>query len=88
MIVYAIEKSSGNYDDYHSWIDFAFKSKEEAEKYVTKFNNLLEKLKEFYASERNYDESTYGQNYFDIMWYKYHLISDINNCNIKEIEIR
>lgn len=88
MIVYGIEKSSGSYDDYYSWIDFAFKSKKEAEKYVTKFNNLLDKLQKFYESNQSYDENNWIVGYHDIMHDKYYFITDISHCRIQEIEIR
>jgi len=41
MKVYLIEKSSGLYDDYYSYVDNGFFSKSKAEEYIQNYNNQL-----------------------------------------------
>lgn len=52
---------------------FATKDKEKAEMYVKRFNNILDKWKEYY---------------FDKVCSRHYQIFDINYCSLEEIKIR
>lgn len=90
MIIYGIELSEGVYEEYYTDIKKAFKLKEEAEKYVLKYNTLLLKLKEFYTSKFNhfielgYENTSVEEVIFCNRYWKY---EERCPCRIKEIEL-
>ncbi|GAG31669.1 unnamed protein product, partial [marine sediment metagenome] len=46
---YIVKYSGGTYDDYYEHNVFVSVNKSKATKYVTKFNNILKKWKDYYA---------------------------------------
>lgn len=87
--VYVVQYSGGSYEDYFTKIIFATTNKTTATKYVTKYNKILKKWKDYY---KQYEDSNRGINwiadkhirYFE-RWY---IIGKLNGCNYKEINLR
>lgn len=73
---------------YHEKI-FATKSKETATKYVSKFNAILKKWKEFYSSfEEDYHGMRFLAERYSDYYSRYILMKRILECRWEEIETR
>ena len=87
--MYIVKYSAGSYDDWHEVDIFVTKSKETADKYVEKFNTLLEKFKihnqKFEEGEEGWEwiKPEYSEKFFD-RWYK---IKEVNECYYHEIKV-
>lgn len=80
--MYLVQYSRGSFDDYCVTHIFVTDNKEMAERYVEKFNRIIQKAKEFYV--RIYND-------FDLendQWDRYFMYYDINEAFIQEIEVR
>lgn len=87
MIIYGIELSEGQYEDYYTDIKKAFKSKEEAEAYVLKYNRILSLLKSFYTQKNDeFNSIEYNDEAADY-YVKYWKYEDKHPCRIREIEL-
>jgi len=88
--IYLLGYSSGNYDDFYQNIIFSTDDKNKAEKYVEKFNRLLEKWKNYYS---NFEEDDFGfiwlkEEYINKHFKNWNKIKNINECYCQKIELR
>jgi len=89
-VIYIVKYSCGSYDDYMENIIFATHNKSTATKYVTRYNTILKKWKEYY---RQFEEKIYSINWIkeEFMETKYDRwsnLSELNGCFWEEVEIR
>jgi hypothetical protein len=89
--IYLVKYSTGSHSNYREIIVFATNKKSKAIKYVTKFNRILKKWKEYYSQyeENEYNvmrwiKNEYVQQYFD-RWYS---LYNIDRCYYLKIEFR
>lgn len=83
-IVYLIEKSQGDWDDYHSWVDRAYQSKSRAEEYILRYNHRLNILKEKIIEFLPKDEF----NDVDLDWrWRYHEVLDMKGAYLREVKV-
>jgi hypothetical protein len=85
--IYIVKYSSDSYEDYTETEIFATFDKEKAEKYIKKFNSLLDKWKKYFF--KRFGENTFymnENNYY--IFDRYMTITDINRCFLTEIKIR
>jgi uncharacterized protein YnzC (UPF0291/DUF896 family) len=90
MKAYLVQKVHGSFYEAYSRNIFATTSKENAEKYIEKFNRLLEKWKEYYSQFEEKEEGGVPwlkEKYMD-KFRRWEQISDIIKCKYVEIEIR
>lgn len=90
MKTYIVKYSRGGWDDYSENILFATTDKKTATKYVTKFNAILKKWKEYYSQ---FEDDSKG-----IKWIKpefirqhydrWHRVMETNKCTYFEIKTR
>ena len=89
--MYIVCYSGGSWDDYYTEQLFVTRSKRKAEKYVKRFDSIIEKYKEFYTKfEESRDDSSFASikeeniAYFD----RWNWLSEINSAYFKEFELR
>lgn len=88
--IYIVKYSAGQYDSYDEVTIFATTKKSIATKYVTKFNRLLKKMKEYYSQfETNemgiiWIKEEHAERHFE-RWYQ---MNRINRCYHEEISLR
>lgn len=86
--IYLVKYSKGLYDDYHTVVIFATKSKETADRYVKKFNRILD----YWLDHMNSFKDKWG--YRDdnkcttAISHRYYEITDVGQAFINEIDIR
>lgn len=92
--IYIVSYSSGDYEDYSNKIIFATMSKSKATKYVTRFNKILKKWKDYY---KIYEEKKIWSNklltwikdeYVEKHYDRWYMLQNINKCRYIEIELR
>lgn len=86
--IYVVEYYNSDYDEYKEI--FATTKKSKATKYVTKFNKILKKWKEYYSQ---FEDKQYGFSWIkdaniDNHYYRWNKLRNISSCRYKEIEIR
>jgi hypothetical protein len=88
--IYLVQYDGGSYEDSFEATVFATTKKSTATKYVTKFNRILKKWKQYYSQ---YEDKTlgiswitdeYAKKYFN-RWYS---LRRINKCYYHEVEVR
>lgn len=83
--IYLIEKSEGRWEDRYDYIDRAYIKKEDAEKYILKYNSKLELLR--YRLDDLYRTKSKEENYDDLFWNRYHKYMDKNKARLRECEL-
>lgn len=87
--IYAVQLSTGTWDDAWSWILFVSNDKEVVENYIIKYNSLLKKLKEFYESKIDEQLSFEDEDENSLIFYcKHSNIKDTHEAVLTEIKIR
>jgi hypothetical protein len=86
-IIYIVTYSTGEYDDYNENDIFATFDKIKAIKYVRRFNLLKDKWCKHY-SKYNGDYRWIKDEYVEKYFYRWYIFHELNNCFIKEIEVR
>jgi hypothetical protein len=85
--VYIVERTSGSWDDFSRWVDKVFVNQDKANKYVTKKNLQLERLKEisreFMLTHEDIDDCI--DDY--IKWNRCNGILDQGSFYLKEYQI-
>lgn len=81
--IYVVGYYGGVYDSSYEKIIFCTFDKNKAEKYVNKFNKLLDKWTDYYNDYYNNNNIDYYNR-----CYKYYIITDIMKCKYEEIELR
>lgn len=79
--IYIVSGSEGIYDEYFEYSIFATFDKEKAEKYVEKYNRILDKARDFYTPVNDIEMNHHQ---FD----RYLLVEDTNHATIEELEVR
>lgn len=89
-VIYIVKYCGGSYEDYYNTIIFATRKKTTATKYVTKFNRILKKWKDYYKQFENNEmgmvwiNKDFANNHFD-RWYS---LQNITRCYYEEIKVR
>ncbi len=83
--VYLVEKSAGEWDDRANWVDRVYFNKEEAELYISKYNEKLLKLKK--KLNAIWEEKMDSENYGDIFFDRWNRINDLNGCYLRESKL-
>lgn len=88
--MYVVKYCGGDHEDYYEKVIFVTDKKSTATKYVTKFNRILKKWKEYY---RQYTENEYGfewikERYVDQYYRRWYSLRNITRCYWEEVEIR
>jgi hypothetical protein len=86
--MYIVKFSSGSYDDYSIFCVFVTEKKSIATKYVTKFNKILKKWKNYYSQFENDDRDWIKEEYVNQHFKRWHALREINECYWEEIEVR
>jgi len=85
--IYIVKYSSSDYEEYSEIEIFATFDKKKAEKYVKRFNSLLDKWKTYFY--KRFGENSYEMNKNDYYIFgRYITITEINRCFLTEIKIR
>ena len=89
--IYLVKYYGGSYDNYYTTIIFATTNKSKATKYVTKFNRILKKWKEYYS---HFEDDRLGfkcikkefvtQSVYD----RWHNLRNITKCYYEEVPMR
>lgn len=80
--VYLVEKSRGEWDDRVNWTDRVYLDKEQAEKYIEKYNKQLDTLKEKMGKLYSVFSQT-EDNYEDLFWNRYDRIYEQNGAYLR-----
>lgn len=89
--IYLVRYYGGSYEDYWDRVIFATTKKTIATKYVTKFNRILKKWKNYYSQ---FEENKYGimpcikDEYIEQYFNRWDSIRNITKCYYEEITIR
>ena len=89
--IYLVRYSGGSWDDYYSEVIFATSKKTKATKYVTKFNKMLKKWKEYY---KQFEETKFGviqcvkDEYVETHFHRWDKLKNIDKCYYEKIPIR
>jgi hypothetical protein len=88
--IYIVKYRGGTYEDSWDNIIFATTKKTTATKYVTKFNRILKKWKDYY---KQFEENKFGFNwlkneYINKHFDRWNTISDISKCYYEEVPLR
>lgn len=88
--IYVVIYNAGSYEDYREEIIFATTKKSTATKYVTKFNRILKKWKEYYSQYEEYKMGYYliKPEFVEQHFKRWYWLKDINGCGYQEIPIR
>jgi hypothetical protein len=85
--MYLVKYSTGSYEDYHQVVLFVTHSKDKADKYVEKFNRILNYWKDIVQScedENGYPVHTTSESLYD----RYYDIIEMGHSFIEEVEVR
>jgi hypothetical protein len=82
-----IIKYCGGFEDYFENIIFATFNKKLAQKYVEKYNRILNKWKEHYRQYED-DEGFLDDIHSNYIYYRYEKILNLKNCFYEKIKIR
>lgn len=88
--MYLVKYCGGSYDDYYSTVIFATNNKKLATKYITKFNSILKKWKNYYSQFEdkkdvfNWIKEEYVNQHFN----RWNSLRDISKCYYEEIKVR
>lgn len=85
-----VKYCGGDYEDYYTSVVFATANKKTAKNYVTKFNRILKKWKDYY-SQFEQDENGFGwlkSEYAKSHFNRWYSLRNIDKCYYEEIEIR
>jgi hypothetical protein len=88
--IYLVSYCGGSYEDSWNTVIFATHNKSTATKYVTKFNRILKKWKDYYdqfaATTRGFRwiKAEHVERHFKRWYY----LNGISNCYYEEIDIR
>lgn len=85
--MYIVKYSAGSYDDWHEVDLFVTNSKETADKYVERFNNLIPKLKEYNKKFENKKKEWIMKKYWKF-YNRWNKINDVNRCYYRELNER
>lgn len=88
--IYIVKYSTGCYSDYSEYTIFATTKKSTATKYVTRFNNILNKLE---ILNKNFEsKDTYNNwiadKYTDKYYRRWYLVRNTNEAYWEQIKIR
>ena len=88
--VYLVQYCGGNWDDYYTHHIFVTRDKNVAEKYVDKFNTMLEKWTNYYKQfERNPEFGAWiADEHVEQHFNRWHGLNNITRCYYTEIEFR
>ena len=87
---YLVRYCGGSYDDYYSAVVFVTDKKSTAKKYVTKFNRILKKWKDYY---KQFETDKFGmkwiadehvEKHFD----RWNSLQNITKCYYEEVSFR
>jgi hypothetical protein len=82
MKMFIVKYCGGDYYDYYSYVIFVTADENKAIKYVTKFNTILKKWKEYYSRFEKNDEHV--EKHFD-RWYS---LSRVTRCSYDVVDVR
>ena len=88
--IYLVKYCGGSYDDYYSVVIFATAKKPTATKYVTRFNRILKKWKQYYSQFENSDngfkwiKDQHIEKHFD----RWDRLRNITKCYYEEVSVR
>jgi len=88
--IYIVKYSEGSYEDYRENIIFATINKSTATKYVTRYNKILKKWKEYYSQ---FEEIKSGINwikyeFINTKYNRWYFLRKLNKCFYEKVEIR
>ena len=88
--MYLVHYSGGYYDDYYVHTIFATADKSVAEKYVDKFNTILDKWKSYYSQFESDNEGTrwIAPEYVEKKFARWNMLERIDDSYFTEIEVR
>jgi hypothetical protein len=88
--IYLVHYSGGYYDDYFVDTIFATPDKSVAEKYVKKFNDMLNKWREYYSQFEIDEEGTrwIAPEHVEKKFARWNSIEYIHECYFTQIEVR
>lgn len=86
--IYLVKYSIGSYEDYHVIDIFATQSKETADRYVEKFNRILEHWLDYMKEFQDKYGFRDAEKCTTTISYRYYDIIDTGQAFIEEIEIR
>ena len=87
---YLVRYCGGSYDDYYSVVIFVTNKKTTATKYVTKFNRILKKWKDYY---KQFESNKYGFNWIadehiESHFERWNSLQNITKCYYEEVSFR
>lgn len=87
---YLVRYCGGSYDDYYSAVIFVTNKKSTATKYVTKFNRVLKKWKDYY---KQFESNKYGFNWIadehvEKHFDRWNSLQNITKCYYEEVPFR
>ena len=87
---YLVRYCGGSYDDYYSAVIFVTNKKSTATKYVTKFNRVLKKWKDYY---KQFESNKYGFNWIadehiESHFERWNSLQNITKCYYEEVPFR
>lgn len=91
-VIYGIRLGSGEYDDYYTFTSKCFEKEEDAQKYINKYNRILqigkERFKEISSidDEVLYEKMTPPPNYYEL-WMRYQKFSSFHLAAIHPLEL-
>jgi hypothetical protein len=88
--IYLVRYCGGNYEDYYSEVIFATTKKTTATKYVTKFNRILKKWKDYYSQFEHNDMgfNWIKEEYVEQHFQRWNCLRYITNCYYEEVNVR
>jgi hypothetical protein len=88
--IYLVRYCGGSYEDYYSAVIFATTKKTTATKYVTKFNRILKKWKQYYSQfeQNDMDFNWIKTEYVEQHFHRWHQLQNITKCYYEEVPIR
>ena len=87
---YLVRYYGGSYDDYYSAVIFVTNNKSTATKYVTKFNRILKKWKDYH---KQFESNEYGFNWIanehiESHFKRWNSLKKITKCYYEEVSFR
>ena len=88
--IYLVKYCGGKYDDHYTVIIFATNKKWRAIKYVSKFNRILEKWKDYYKQFETYEMGypCIKEECFDTKITRWECLQNITKCYCEEVFLR
>jgi hypothetical protein len=89
--IYLVRYYGGSYEDSWDSVIFATTKKTTATKYVTKFNRILKKYKDYY---KQFEENKYGgiqwlkDEYIERHFIRWNNLQRISKCYYEEVSVR